>query len=310
MYQTEAAALPDMKRLNVNKQPRKNEADQVAPEDPADAVVAPGTVCRRKACGHQYVSDAESRGIGPQATCRYHPGAPVFHEGSKGWSCCTRKVLEFDEFLKIKGCREGKHMFLDPAAAAAAANGATAAATNGQAQSLQLQQHRRDWFQTRDQVVVSVYVKKLDKTLTKARFDDQAFHVDLVLQGASPADQKPSTLSLETYLPIVPAESTFEVLSTKIEITLKKASGISWPSLEPAEVDAKECASPSPSPGSCHCAQNSPPCGKQLDDVRVDRSQDGHGGRQGDVPGHRLAHLRTAAQEVGSNTFYAKVNEF
>jgi hypothetical protein len=37
----------------------------------------------------------------------------VFHEGSKGWSCCKRKVLEFDEFLKIEGCTDKKkHLFV------------------------------------------------------------------------------------------------------------------------------------------------------------------------------------------------------
>jgi hypothetical protein len=37
----------------------------------------------------------------------------VFHEGSKGWSCCKRRVLEFDEFLKIEGCADKKkHLFV------------------------------------------------------------------------------------------------------------------------------------------------------------------------------------------------------
>lgn len=45
--------------------------------------------------------------------CIHHPGHPVFHEGSKGWSCCKKKVLDFDEFLKIEGCEtKTKHMFV------------------------------------------------------------------------------------------------------------------------------------------------------------------------------------------------------
>lgn len=37
----------------------------------------------------------------------------MFHEGSKGWSCCKRRVLEFDQFLKIPGCTEKtRHMFV------------------------------------------------------------------------------------------------------------------------------------------------------------------------------------------------------
>ena len=45
--------------------------------------------------------------------CVYHPGQAIFHEGSKGWTCCKRRVLEFDEFMKIEGCEhKGKHLFI------------------------------------------------------------------------------------------------------------------------------------------------------------------------------------------------------
>lgn len=26
--------------------------------------------------------------------------------------CCKRRVLEFDEFLKIEGCKVGRHLFV------------------------------------------------------------------------------------------------------------------------------------------------------------------------------------------------------
>ena len=55
--------------------------------------------CTNKGCGQDY-SD------GP---CSYHSGVPVFHEGLKGWSCCSKKTVDFDEFLQIKGCTLGKH---------------------------------------------------------------------------------------------------------------------------------------------------------------------------------------------------------
>jgi hypothetical protein len=43
----------------------------------------------------------------------YHPGFPIFHEGSKGYSCCKRRVLEFDQFLKIEGCKtKDRHLFV------------------------------------------------------------------------------------------------------------------------------------------------------------------------------------------------------
>lgn len=43
----------------------------------------------------------------------HHPGVPIFHEGSKGYSCCKRRVLEFDQFMQIEGCTtKDKHMFI------------------------------------------------------------------------------------------------------------------------------------------------------------------------------------------------------
>lgn len=30
---------------------------------------------------------------------------------TKGYLCCKRRVLEFDEFLKIEGCKRGRHLF-------------------------------------------------------------------------------------------------------------------------------------------------------------------------------------------------------
>src|SRR6267378_3882210 len=30
----------------------------------------------------------------------------------QGYFCCKRRVLEFEEFLKIEGCAEGRHLFV------------------------------------------------------------------------------------------------------------------------------------------------------------------------------------------------------
>lgn len=68
-----------------------------------------GRICRRRACGQQYKSSEYRK----DEKCVYHPGAPLFHEGSKGYTCCKRRVLEFDEFMKIEGCQtKGKHLFV------------------------------------------------------------------------------------------------------------------------------------------------------------------------------------------------------
>jgi hypothetical protein len=66
-------------------------------------------VCRRKGCGATYKKGSSREG----ETCVHHPGAPIFHEGSKGYVCCKRRVLEFDQFMKIEGCKtKNRHLFV------------------------------------------------------------------------------------------------------------------------------------------------------------------------------------------------------
>lgn len=43
--------------------------------------------------------------------CQYHPGYPVFHEGLKFWSCCTKRTTEFEVFLNQVGCTTGQHVW-------------------------------------------------------------------------------------------------------------------------------------------------------------------------------------------------------
>ncbi|KAL2919825.1 hypothetical protein HK105_200742 [Polyrhizophydium stewartii] len=201
--------------------------------DAADAQIAEGAVCRRKACGQRFAATAARGG----AECVFHPGAPIFHEGSKGWSCCTRRVLEFDEFLKIKGCTTGRHRFTDVAGAAGAAgaastpaSGADAAPAAAPASGPAVVECRRDWYQTPDKVILSVFAKKVDKARTAVAFTDTSLHVDVVF-----LDGSVSRYHTQLFQPIVAADSRFEILSTKIEMTLCKANGLSWVAIEPKD---------------------------------------------------------------------------
>lgn len=85
---------------------------QQAPEtddDDPGLKVADGTECRRRTCGQRYRRGSAREG----ERCVHHPGVPIFHEGSKGYSCCKRRVLEFDQFLKIEGCKtRDRHLFI------------------------------------------------------------------------------------------------------------------------------------------------------------------------------------------------------
>ncbi|KAJ3135592.1 hypothetical protein HK100_002474, partial [Physocladia obscura] len=175
--------------------------------DSPDAIILDGIVCKRKSCGQMY-SGALSR----EAQCVFHSGSPIFHEGSKGWSCCSRKVLEFDEFLKIPGCKTGKHRFTDPEVVVQ-----------------QTVECRRDWYQTPTTVIVSIFAKKVDKVASKVEFFQDKININ-----ATFLDGKKYIETIPLALPIDPNTSKFTILSTKIELTIKKANGLSWPTLEPA----------------------------------------------------------------------------
>ncbi len=74
-------------------------------DDDPSLEIPDGRTCRRKACGATYKKGASREG----EKCVHHPGVPIFHEGSKGYSCCKRRVLEFDQFMKIEGCQTKDH---------------------------------------------------------------------------------------------------------------------------------------------------------------------------------------------------------
>ena len=85
------------------------EAEPESEDDNPALTIPPNTTCRRRGCQEVNTETGSREG----ESCIHHPGHPIFHEGSKGWSCCKKKVLEFDEFLKIEGCKtKTKHMFV------------------------------------------------------------------------------------------------------------------------------------------------------------------------------------------------------
>ena len=49
--------------------------------------------------------------------CRHHASAPAFHDGAKWWPCCSsRRLLTFDELMRVPGCRVGAHAAEGPSA--------------------------------------------------------------------------------------------------------------------------------------------------------------------------------------------------
>ena len=206
-YGAAKPTAPNASKPAVKAQPQFNEVED---NDPEDVIVPAEEKCKRSGCGYKFVSNDISRNEGSEASCTYHPGKPVFHEGSKGWSCCSRKVLEFDEFLKIRGCRNGKHLFVG---------------TKRQ----EYVQCRNDWFQSPTTITISIYAKKVDPAGVKIEFSLDRMEIDFTL----PNGQK-YRWHTDLFQSIDTEKSKYEVLGTKIEIVLKKTNGISWPSVEPS----------------------------------------------------------------------------
>jgi len=154
---------------------------------------------------------------------------PIFHEGSKGYSCCKRKVLEFDEyptpfetqfltprFLKLPGCTTSAHRFQSPPQVPI------------QSQSIETVHCREDFYQTQQTCVLAIFAKKIDKSSVHVNFASRELVVGFTFD---PAKRYAATIPL--YEEIDPAASRFEILSTKLEITMRKANGASWPVLRP-----------------------------------------------------------------------------
>jgi hypothetical protein len=86
--------------------PSESDSDDPALEIPR------GKTCRRRGCEVAYDPDKGREG----ERCVHHPGHPLFHEGNKSWTCCKKRVLDFDEFLRIEGCTvKDRHMFVGKA---------------------------------------------------------------------------------------------------------------------------------------------------------------------------------------------------
>ena len=70
----------------------------------------PKLLCYNRGCGKTFSVAAG----GADDECAFHPGAPFFHEGFKGWTCCDRKSVDFTEFLNFAGCTRGRHSRVRP----------------------------------------------------------------------------------------------------------------------------------------------------------------------------------------------------
>jgi len=85
---------------------------------------------------------------------------------------------------------------------------------------------RHDFYQTATSVIASLYLKKIDKESATVTF--HSTHVDLDLRTS---DSKRYATEFPLFAAIDPAQSKYRILGTKLEMTLAKVDGASWPVL-------------------------------------------------------------------------------
>jgi len=195
--------------------------------DDPDAEIPPSATCKRRGCGKSK-NDKIPR---DEEECIYHPGVPLFHEGSKGWTCCKRRVLEFDEFMKIEGCKtKRRHCYVGKPKKKT--EGRDGEATNQSSEEM-LDTVRNDFYQTASSVIVSFYLKKINKDEAKVDFSDDGTEVDLDLPTQ---DGKRFTRTIPLFAQIDPDKSQFKIMGTKLEMNLIKAdASLSWGALRSDE---------------------------------------------------------------------------
>jgi len=84
-----------------------------------------------------------------------------------------------------------------------------------------------DWYQTETHVVVEVRIKKLSADQCKVEMGDTTLSVSAKLAVGSEY-----SLELDLAHPILPLQSSYKIMSTKLEVKLKKAEGVRWSVLE------------------------------------------------------------------------------
>ena len=134
--------------------------------------------------------------------------------------------------MKIEGCKTKKrHCYVGrPRKKAAGADGETGSA---QSSEEMLETVRNDFYQTASSVIVSFYLKKIDKQRAKVEFSDDGTSIDLDLPTQ---DGKRFTRGIPLFAQVDPEKSQFKIMGTKLEMALAKAdASVSWAALRSDE---------------------------------------------------------------------------
>lgn len=233
---TRLAAIQQQNEQRVKKVEPERPKEE---EDPAwaddEGKIATGTVCKRQGCKQTFEGGKRDRS---QEACKHHCGTAIFHEGSKGYSCCKRRVLEFDEFLTIEPCTQARSGHLFVGGAGAVANGRRKAAPLDADSAVQDEEEaecRIDHYETPNDVRVTVYAKgvEMDRSRIELQDDQVIFSLALPPLPAAPNVLRRFNRTLLPFSAIDSKASTFNVTRFKVDLVLvKQRRGESWPALE------------------------------------------------------------------------------
>ncbi|XP_071399066.1 protein SGT1 homolog isoform X1 [Centroberyx affinis] len=111
---------------------------------------------------------------------------------------------------------------------------------------------KHDWYQTESQVIVTIMAKNVPKDGVCVNFMER--ELSATVQLASLEDY---CLNLHLLYSIVPQQSTFKVLATKVEIKMKKTEAIRWETLEGEGQESNiKHFTPNQYPSSSHYTRN------------------------------------------------------
>lgn len=192
-------------QMALKKFKEKQENEKINSAGIDGDVVQLGAACKHNTCDCKYLGEDSS------TECTYHPGYPVFHEGYKFWTCCSKRTSDFNEFLKQGGCEVGKHDWMKPSEVAEKKSTC-----------------RYDWHQTGTNVLISIYAKICDPGKCIVEANPTNINAVIAFNGGTNIFE----LDLKLHGIIDPELSKVEYMGTKAEIKLRKVEAFSWPRLE------------------------------------------------------------------------------
>ena len=98
------------------------------------------------------------------------------------------------------------------------------------------QLYRHDFYQTPTSVIASLYLKRIDKERAKIDFSSPT----TVTLDLPTADNKRYQTEIPLFGQINTEQSKARIMGTKLELTLVKSDGLSWPTLRSDEQRTSE----------------------------------------------------------------------